>query len=151
MAHQVAVVARVHGIQQADAGTYLAQALEFVRLISNDLGARAELVSVTKSNSHLVPDVYASATAGATTYPSTGRAGVITHVNATIAGAAAGDHTVTGIKTTDELVAVVHVDDTTHAGTDKTSEYTISAADTINNTGGTASTGAHVVVAYRRV
>lgn len=65
-----------------------------------------------------------------------------------IAGAAAGNHTVTGILTTNTLVAVVHVDDTTHASTDKTAEYTISASDTINNTSGTTSVGSHVVVVY---
>lgn len=69
-------------------------------------------------------------------------------VKATIAGAAAGNHTVTGIATTNTLLAVVHVDDTTHAGVDKTAEYTISASNTINNTSGTTSVGSHVVVVY---
>lgn len=57
-----------------------------------------------------------------------------------IVGGAAGDHTVTGIKTTDKLLAVQAV--TFAAGvpsavTGLLSEFTISADDTINNTGGT--------------
>lgn len=60
-----------------------------------------------------------------------------------VAGAAAGDVTVTGIKTTDKLVAVLDI-----AGTDLTSEFTISAADTINNVGGTSSAASQLIVAY---
>ena len=67
-----------------------------------------------------------------------------------IAGGAAGDHTVSGIATGDNLVAVLHVDftDASETGTDITGEFTISAADTINNTGGTDSTGGFLVVVY---
>ena len=67
-----------------------------------------------------------------------------------IAGGAAGDHTVGGIATGDNLVAVLHVDftDASETGTDITSEFTISAADTINNAGGTDSTGGFLVVVY---
>lgn len=54
-----------------------------------------------------------------------------------VAGAAAGDVTVTGIKTTDKLKAVIDLT----APADLTSEFTISAANTINNTGGTSSAG----------
>lgn len=56
-------------------------------------------------------------------------------------GAAAGDVTVTGIATGDKLLAVIVL---VGAGvdvtdiTDLTSEFTITAADTINNTGGTS-------------
>lgn len=60
-----------------------------------------------------------------------------------IVGGAAGDHTVTGIKTTDKLLAVQAI--TFAAGVPSAvdgllSEFTISADDTINNTGGTATT-----------
>lgn len=70
---------------------------------------------------------------------------------AVIAGGAAGNHTVTGIAVGDELIAVLRM---IGAGTDVTdvaelaSEFTVSAANTINNTGGTDTTGSKLVVAY---
>lgn len=66
----------------------------------------------------------------------------------TVAGAAAGDVTVTGIATTDTLVAVVNIDIGGDAITTLTSEFTISAADTINNTGGTSSAGGVLFIIY---
>jgi len=67
-----------------------------------------------------------------------------------IAGGVAGDHTVTGIALGDALVAVLHVDftDASETGDDITSEFTITAADTINNAGGTNTTGGFLVVIY---
>jgi len=70
---------------------------------------------------------------------------------AVINGGAAGDHTVTGINTGDELLLVLYV---AGAGTDVTDvadltgEFSITAADTINNTGGTATTGGKLLVLY---
>ena len=70
---------------------------------------------------------------------------------ALVAGGAAGNFTVAGIQTTDELLEVLHF---AGAGTDVTdladltSEFSISAANTINNTGGTASTGGKLLVRY---
>lgn len=71
-------------------------------------------------------------------------------VQTVIAGGAAGAHTVTGIATGDTLVSVLHVDftDASETGEDLTSEFTITAADTIDNTAGTASTGGFLVVTY---
>lgn len=67
-----------------------------------------------------------------------------------VQGAAAGDVTVTGIKTRDTLLAVLKVDftDASESAADLTSEFTISAANKINNTGGTASTGGFLIVSY---
>lgn len=66
---------------------------------------------------------------------------------ALIAGGAAGDHTVTGIKASDELVSVLHY--TTGAAlADLTSEFSITAADTINNTGGTATSSDQLWVTW---
>src|SRR6266550_2539368 len=68
---------------------------------------------------------------------------------ALISGGSAGNLTVAGIKTTDSLRLVLKF---TGAGTavtdlaDLTSEFTITATNTINNTGGTASTGKVLVV-----
>lgn len=62
----------------------------------------------------------------------------------TASGGAAGDITVTGIGTDDVLVAVINLAD----AADLTSEFTITAADTINNTGGTATTDDDLLVFY---
>ena len=70
---------------------------------------------------------------------------------------AAGNHTVTGISTDDTLLAVVGWKPTLSEGTPNTiavaavnltSEFTITAADTINNTGGTALTDTFALVVW---
>ena len=65
-----------------------------------------------------------------------------------VAGGAAGNITVTGIATTDHLVSVVHLDLGANAETDLTSEFTISAANTINNAGGTSSANDTLLITY---
>jgi hypothetical protein len=85
---------------------------------------------------------------------SVGRAVVVTPgtlKTATIAGGAAGDFTVTGIAASDELVAVWEQDGTSKLLVDRTAEFSITAANTINNTGGTALTGDNVIVAWRQI
>lgn len=67
-----------------------------------------------------------------------------TFTKAVIAGGAAGNHTVTGISTTDILLAVLDL--TTAA--DLTSEFTVTAADTINNAAGTDTTGDNLLVLW---
>ncbi len=76
---------------------------------------------------------------------------------AVIVEGAAGDHTVTGIATDDTLVAVVGSTVVLTDGTpntiaftaaDLTSEFSISAADTINNDAGTALTDGMAIVVY---
>lgn len=70
---------------------------------------------------------------------------------AVVAGGVAGNITVTGIATEDTLVSVIRF---TGGGVDVTdvedltSEFTITAADTINNTGGTNTTGDKLLVIY---
>lgn len=66
-----------------------------------------------------------------------------------ISGGAAGDLAVTGIDPHDSLVAVQRFVGAGVAVTDVadlTSEFTITAVDTINNTGGTNTTGDKLVV-----
>lgn len=71
-----------------------------------------------------------------------------------IAGGAAGNLTVTGIGAKDKLLAVVGFGLTegtpnTFSGiVDLLSEFTITAANTINNTGGTATTGKLLLVVW---
>jgi hypothetical protein len=65
-----------------------------------------------------------------------------------IAGGTAGDHTVTGIATGDHLISVVHLDMTGNAETDLTSEFSITAADTINNAAGTDTSSDTLLVLY---
>ena len=73
--------------------------------------------------------------------------------SAVVAGAAAGNVTVSGISTLDELVSVIHC---TAGGAvdgdfaDLTSQFTISATNTINNTGGTSTSGNKLIVLYRK-
>jgi len=67
-----------------------------------------------------------------------------------IAGGAAGDHTVSGIRVGDNLVAVLQIDATDASETydDLTAEFSITGDDTINNAGGTNTTGSGLVVIY---
>lgn len=69
-----------------------------------------------------------------------------------IAGGAAGNLTVTGVAVGDRLVSVARLDrDATAANVTLatlTSEFTISATDTINNTSGTNTTGDALLVTY---
>ena len=67
-----------------------------------------------------------------------------------VAGAVAGDVTLTGIATDDVLISVISMDftDASEAASDLTSEFSITAADTINNTGGTSSAGGFLLVLY---
>jgi hypothetical protein len=68
-----------------------------------------------------------------------------------VAGGAAGNFTVTGIKTTDALTTVLRLVDaaTTMTNiTDLSSEFTITATNTINNTSGTATTADKLLVVW---
>lgn len=61
-----------------------------------------------------------------------------------LAGGAAGNITLTGIAVGDEIISVIH--NTSGALVDLTSEFSITAANTINNTGGTATTSDQLLV-----
>lgn len=65
-----------------------------------------------------------------------------------VAGAAAGNVTVSKIKLGDHLVSVIMVTATTAALTDLTSQFTISASGQINNTGGTSSASNGLIVTW---
>lgn len=67
-----------------------------------------------------------------------------------IAGGAAGDHTVTGIRASDALVAALFVDftDASETGSDITGEFSITGDNTINNVGGTDTSGGFLIVIY---
>lgn len=67
-----------------------------------------------------------------------------------VSGGAAGDHTLTGIAVGDEIVFVGHFSTEAAIATlgDLTSEFSVTAADTINNTGGTATTNDQLMVIY---
>jgi hypothetical protein len=64
-----------------------------------------------------------------------------------VVGGAAGAFTVTGIDTEDRIISV-HELVSAGAHVDLTSEFTITAADTIDNTGGSASTGNQLMVVW---
>tara|TARA_R110002051_G_scaffold313031_1_gene388686 strand:+ start:1540 stop:2091 length:552 start_codon:yes stop_codon:yes gene_type:complete len=67
---------------------------------------------------------------------------------AVISGGGAGDHTVTGISIGDELIYVYEQNGTSGLITDLTSEFSITKSDTINNTGGTSTSGDKLLVLY---
>lgn len=62
----------------------------------------------------------------------------------TAAGAVAGNVTVTGISTRDKLVSVINLAD----GLDLTSEFSITAANTINNAEGSSTATDRLLVTY---
>ena len=66
-----------------------------------------------------------------------------------VAGAVAGDVTVAGIKTYDLLREVLRIDNGNEA--DLTAEFDITATNTINNAGGTASNGGTLLVSWDSV
>ena len=69
-----------------------------------------------------------------------------------LAGGTAGDHTVTGITTDDSLMGVVYANYATtgaiSSAGDLISEFSITAANTINNAGGTNTTDMLLLVMY---
>lgn len=67
-----------------------------------------------------------------------------------VAGGAAGNHTVTGIATTDQIIWVGHFSTAAAIATlaDLTSEFSITAADTINNAAGTDTTNDQLMVIW---
>lgn len=67
-----------------------------------------------------------------------------------VAGGSAGDHTVTGIATTDTIIWVGHLSTAAAIATlaDLTGEFTITAADTINNAAGTDTTSDQLMVIW---
>ena len=71
---------------------------------------------------------------------------------AVVAGGAAGNFTVAGIKLRDQLVSVLAFQVSGAVGVDSvvdlTDEFVITAANTINNTAGTATTNGFVVVTW---
>ena len=74
--------------------------------------------------------------------------------HALVAGAAAGDVTVTAIKAGDELDEVIYYVGAGVAVTnvsDLTAEFTITADGKINNTSGTASTGGKLLVRWTKL
>jgi len=66
-----------------------------------------------------------------------------------INGGAAGAHTVSGILLNDRLVCVWEQDGASGLLTDLSSEFTITADDTIDNTGGTATAGDTLIVEWQ--
>lgn len=74
---------------------------------------------------------------------------IITQIRTTpVQGGTAGNLTLAGITTDDRVISVHSMNYTTGACADLTSEFSIASDDTINNTGGTATTGAIVLVVW---
>lgn len=79
--------------------------------------------------------------------PSALAADVINTFEAT--GGVAGNITVTGINVGDTLLSVGGIKDSDQSYVDFTSQFTITNTNTINNSGGSATTGYHLVVTWR--
>lgn len=125
----------LHGVARADAADGEAFTVDVFGV------ARVEAGGVVALNARVGAD-------------SQGRAVAVTPgkiKTATISGGAAGDFTVTGIAAGDELLAVWEQDGTSKLLVDRTAQFSITAANTINNTGGTALTGDNVIVVWREV
>ena len=154
---QIAFVVNVGTYKSADLGNFLKAGKELVRQIAKDLPISAgtggvRLEQILKSDSKLVPDVYAAISALPTNVQSA-RAGTVTDTTTVVAGGGAGNITVTGVKTTDRLISVNGVKDSDQTVVDFLTgahPFTISATDTINNTSGTSSSGYHLVVVTER-
>ena len=74
-------------------------------------------------------------------------------VETVISGDTAGNHALTGIKTTDVIISVIFTNPNGGGAgisneVDLTSEFTISATDQINNTGGTDSSAGTLTVTF---
>lgn len=71
---------------------------------------------------------------------------------ALIDGGTAGDHTVAGITTKDTLISVHSLASSTDvlSTADLTSEFSITAANTVNNTGGTSSANGALLVMWQK-
>lgn len=69
-----------------------------------------------------------------------------------VAGGAAGDHTLTGISLGDRIVFVGHFSTAAAIATlaDLTAEFTVTAADTINNVGGTDTSSDQLMIIYEK-
>ena len=67
---------------------------------------------------------------------------------ALINGGAAGNHTVSGLTIQDELIGVFEQDGTSGILTDLSTEFSIKTSDTIDNTGGTATSGDKLLIFY---
>ena len=63
-------------------------------------------------------------------------------------GGSAGALTATGVASGDTLISVIGVKDSDQSVHDYTSEFAITGTDTIDNTGGSATTGYHLTVTY---
>jgi hypothetical protein len=93
------------------------------------------------------PAVATSVAVEVTLLPTALAADTITNFNAT--GGAAGNITATGVAVGDTLLAVMGVKDSDQSRTDFTSQFTITATNTINNSAGSATTGYHLAVVWR--
>lgn len=146
-------------------------ACRFVTSAGAHSGAAGDAIGVTRSDGAegaLVPyDVYGTAVVESggivavgdrVQSDATGRAIKATATgvrSAVIVGGAAGDLTVTGIGVNDRLIAVVRLDrDATAANINllgPTAEFSITAANTINNAGGTSTASDALLVLWESV
>jgi hypothetical protein len=143
---QVAFVIDIPNRKAAVLPNFLTEGEDIARQVKQDIGDDStRLVNVAIADLAIVP---VPSVAPVTPHLSKTQARTLSPTRVSIVGGAAGNLTVTGIRTTHTLIAVLKNVDANDAFTDLTSEFTITASDTINNTGGTTTASSHVFVVY---
>lgn len=162
---QVAFVVDIGNYAKADLPSFISVMEEVTRLVNVQLPVRSATVnrivlSTTDIvNSEVLSTVIEGGVAGnhtltgikttdrLITVGSVANDPVVT-VSAAVAGGAAGALTVTGVPATGVLKSVTGIKTADQTEHDFTSEFTITALNTIDNTGGTATTGYVLTVTY---
>lgn len=139
MAH-IAFIVSVPRYRQGALGSYVQIGEQLAQLVAKDvpLADGVRFISMTKSD-HILQAVTTDSVVNPTA--------ANLHASVVVAGGAAGDVTVAGVLSTSVLLSVVGVKDSDQTNHDFTSEFT-AAAGKINNTGGTSSSGYHLVVTW---
>jgi hypothetical protein len=70
----------------------------------------------------------------------------VTYTKVESTGGAAGNITATGVAVGDTIISVLAIKDSDQSFVDRTSEFSITATNTINNSGGTSTAGYHLAV-----
>jgi hypothetical protein len=146
---QLAVVIDIPNRKKAALPSFIDVGEEAARLVRKDIGDDAvRFVNAALTDQIMVPQAVTADQLSVSIPGDKTSVRSIAPKRSLISGGAAGNLTVTGIKTTNTLIAVLKIVDANQAFTDLTSEFTITATNTINNTGGTSTASSHVVVVY---
>lgn len=131
----------VSGVPTLSANALVEVNKQVKRMVQDRAGAAEALVVVDQSTTAVSDAATTAATAAA-------RAAIVASTSRVVAaGAAAGDITIAGMTAAKVIAAVVGIKDADQTSHDFTAEFT-AASGKINNGGGTATTGYHLVVVF---